>query len=148
MAQLLLSREKMPISTVRSFDIDASCEARADSLNNLWVWQGWRFKAFTFDCNNLNYNECAQWASLAPDIVINTATEHFESLKWWQAVPAGTLCALQSNNMSHADHIFKMTSAEEMSQTYKMQKIFFMGCLGFDYQNPTSFERYMLVGVK
>ncbi len=148
MAQLLFTRERVPLTAVRSFDVDPSCEPRADLLNNLWVWREWKFKAFTVDCGKLDYAQPGQWASTAPHIVINTSTEHFSSLDWWHKIPAHTLCVLQSNNMPHDDHIFGMKSVDQMAQTFGMRKILFQGTLDFDYRNHTSFQRYMLLGYK
>lgn len=148
MGQLLLSREKLSIEAVRSFDIDAECEIRADQLNNYWQWQQWRFKAFTADCNQLDYAHPQGWASRSPDIVINTATEHFDSLNWWERIPTGTLCALQSNDMAHDEHIAVVKNLDEMKSIYKMREIAYVGQLHFDYNNATSFTRFMLIGYK
>jgi len=50
-AFLLLSRSKFKVHRIRSYDIDAGCEPMADLLNENWVWQDWKFKAVTADCN-------------------------------------------------------------------------------------------------
>ncbi len=147
-AQLLFLRDKLKIKKIRSFDIDPSCEAVADQLNNLWVWQEWRFKAFTFDCNELDYNDPDMWASDCPDIVINTAVEHFHSTLWWQRIPSETLCLLQSNNMKHADHISSCQSAEDLATTFEMKRKLYQGRLDFDYQNESSFSRFMVIGYR
>ena len=62
---LLLSREKFPVKHIRSFDINPDCESIADSLLENWVWQSWKFKAVTADCNNLEFD------NEKPDLIIN-----------------------------------------------------------------------------
>jgi len=137
---LLLSREKFPIKYIRSFDIDTTCESVADSLLENWLWQSWKFKAVTADCNNLEfYNE-------KPDLIINCSTEHFESNKWFQDIPAGTLCALQSNNMAHEDHCACFNNCEEFSKFYDLN-IIYEGTMDFAYPG-WEFSRFMIIGTK
>lgn len=148
MSQLILSREKIPVETIRSFDIDPDCEVLADQLNNYWEWQKWKFKAFTADCNLLNYLSSEKWSSQPPDIIINTSVEHFDSLAWWERVPSGTLCALQSNNLVHDTHIACMKNLDEFKSVFQIKKIIYAGDMFFDYKNSTSFTRFMIIGYK
>ena len=46
-AFLLLSRGKFQVRKIYSYDIDPSCEAIADIINENWVIKEWQFKAFT-----------------------------------------------------------------------------------------------------
>lgn len=148
MSQLILCREKIQIEMIRSFDIDPDCEILADQMNNYWEWQHWKFKAFTADCNLIDYSSSQTWSSRSPDIVINTSVEHFESLNWWERIPAGTLCALQSNNMVHDTHVANMKNLNEMRAVFQMKELIYSGEMFFDYKNPNSFTRFMLIGRK
>jgi hypothetical protein len=137
---LLLSREKFPILHIRSFDIDSNCENIADSLLENWVWQSWKFKAVTADCNNIEFNE------EKPDLIINCSTEHFDSQEWFTSIPSGTLLALQSNNMTHEDHCFCFDSCDKFAQFYNLDTLY-KGTLDFSY--PTwKFSRFMIIGTK
>ena len=109
---LILSREKFPIKHIRSFDVNPECEPIADTFLENWVWQSWKFKAMTADCNYLDF------VHEKPDIIINCSTEHFDSDKWFQRVPVGTLMALQSNNMTHEDHCSCFNSCIDFSKKY------------------------------
>jgi len=140
MSFLLLSRNNIPIKHIRSFDIDPSAESIADLLLENWIWQGWKFKAFTADCNQMNFtNE-------KPTIIINCSVEHFEDTKWVDDIPQGTLLVLQSNNMSHATHVSCVSSLAEFEQQYDLD-LKFSGKLDFEYP-AWQFSRYMLIGYK
>lgn len=138
-AFLLKSRNKINISTIRSFDIDPECQAAADMINENWVFQNWQFKAFTEDCNNLIPKDV--------DLIINTSTEHFDSMKWFDNIPDGTVVALQGNNMPHDDHHVHSKSLEDFKQRYSLSELLYEGEKEFVYPN-WSFTRYMIIGQK
>ena len=95
-AFLLLSRDKFKVKKIRSYDVDPSCEPMADLINENWVWQDWKFKAQSDDCN---------YIKPTADLIINTSTEHFDTKQWFENIPFGTRVVLQGNNMKHDDHI-------------------------------------------
>ena len=136
---LLLSRSIFKVKNIRSVDIDPECEKVADTINNLWVWNQWQFKAMTYDCNEIQ--------PPVVDLVINTSTEHFKSQDWFANLPMGTRVILQGNDMLHDDHFVKSTSAEDFAKDYKLTSLDFIGHKDFVY--PTwSFTRFMLIGTK
>lgn len=136
---LLLSRGNFQVDKIRSLDIDPSCQPVADMLNENWVWQEWRFKAFTQDCNL--YEE--QFG----DLIINTSTEHFESMEWFDRIPKGTRVVLQGNNMPHDDHYITTNSIEEFKKTYTLTEYVFEGSKDFIYPN-WKFTRFLIIGIK
>jgi hypothetical protein len=136
---LLLSRGIFKVNRIRSLDIDPSCQPIADMINENWVWQEWKFKAFTQDCNN--------YEGQFGDLIINTSTEHFESTEWFDRIPKGTRVALQGNNMSHNDHVVYSNCLNEFVEQYPLSTYTFKGEKEFVY--PTwSFTRYMMIGIK
>ena len=137
-AFLLLSRGKFVVNKIRSYDQDAACEPIADMINENWVWQDWRFKAVTADCNSV-YS--------AADLVINTSTEHFSSNQWWTNLPAGTRVVLQGNNMNHDDHVSNISNLDEFCYQYQLSKLVYKGEKDFVYPG-WQFTRYMLIGIK
>lgn len=140
-AFLLQSRGNINIGQIRSYDLDPQCEAVADMINENWVIADWKFKAKTQDCNLLDLD----WNG--PDLVINTSTEHFESLDWWNAIPKGTTVALQGNNMPHEEHHIHSNSLDDFIKSYPVDTLLFRGQKEFVY--PTwKFTRFMLIGVK
>ena len=135
---LLLSRGNFNVGKIRSIDLDPQCEKVADMINENWVWQNWKFKAFTADAN--------KWG-LEADLVINTSSEHFESKEWFEKLPKGTRVVIQGNNMPHEDHHIHSNSAEEFVAMYHLSQIAFAGQKDFIY--PTwRFSRYMVIGTK
>lgn len=144
-AFLLLSRNRFPVSSIRSFDIDPAAEKIANTLLEYWVWKQWTFRAFTADCNHLVYDD--ERYGMSPTMVINTSTEHFSSRRWYDAIPPGTLTVLQSNNMPHRDHHSCYDSLDGFSEDFPMRECLFKGKLDFSY--PTwGFSRYMIIGYK
>lgn len=141
-AFLLHSRGNIKIKSIRSFDIDPECEAIADIINENWVWRNWQFKAHTQDCNLLNPN-----IDNGPDIIINTSTEHFECMDWWDNIPKGKAVILQGNNMQHEDHYGNSDSLDAFIKTFPVSKLIYSGQRDFNY-GSWGFSRYMLIGVK
>lgn len=139
-AFLLLSRDRMNIKEVRSFDVDPECQPVADKINNNWEIQEWKFKAFTQDCNTLDYTN-------PPDIVINTSVEHFDSTEWFDRIPKETLVCLQGNDMNHDDHHSQYTNLDSFVNAFPLTEVKFIGEHKFSYPS-WSFTRFMLIGSK
>lgn len=140
-AFLLRTRGYIKIGKIFSYDVDPECERVADIINENWVSKNWQFKAFTKDCNTLIPNKGN------PDLIINTSTEHFESMDWWNNIPKGATVVLQGNNMPHDDHYVHTKNLKQFAETYPLSEILYRGKLDFTY--PTwSFTRYMLIGVR
>lgn len=136
---LLLSREKFKVDRIESCDIDPSCESIADMINENWVIKEWQFKAYTRDCNNqLSGN---------PDLIINTSTEHFDSMDWFTNIPKGTRVILQGNDMSHDDHVVHSATLDDFIDQYPLTSIDYYGSLDFVYPD-SQFTRYMIIGTK
>lgn len=138
---LLLSRNNIQIGKIRSLDVDPTCESVADMINENWVINDWKFKAFTQDCNAIEFDD------VCPDLVINTSTEHFESLAWWNSIPKGTTVALQGNNMPHNDHHIHTGSLDEFVSAYPLSTVQYTGQREFTYPD-WKFTRFMLIGIK
>ena len=140
-AFLLQSRGKINISTIRSYDIDPQCETVADLINENWVYRNWKFKAHTEDCSILTPSVNN------PDLIINTSTEHFHTMDWWDNIPNGSYVAIQGNNMPHADHVVHSKSLEEFCQNYPLDEVLYKGKLEFSYPD-WNFTRFMQIGIK
>lgn len=139
MGFLLLSRGRFPVDHIRSFDKDPDCERIANAICENWVWKDWTFKAFTANCDELRPN--------GVDLIINTSTEHFETMDWWKNIPNGMRVAIQGNNMRHEEDTNIVESLEEFKKLYPMIHTVYEGQLDFNYPD-WSFSRYMLIGVK
>jgi hypothetical protein len=137
-AFLLLSRGIFKLQKIRSIDIDPACEAIADMINENWVWQDWKFKAITGDCNSFQ----TEFRGLT----INTSTEHFESMDWFNNLNKGTKVVLQGNNMKHEDDTVIINSLEEFKNKYPLNEYVYAGEKQFVYPD-WQFTRYMTIGI-
>jgi hypothetical protein len=138
-AFLLLSRGKFKVAKIRSLDVDPSCQPVADMINEYWVWQDWKFKALTQDCNLYD----GQFS----DLIINTSTEHFESTEWFDRIPKGTKIVIQGNNMPHDDHVVYSETLDDFVNGYPLTDIVYKGSKDFVYPD-WQFTRYMIIGTK
>lgn len=136
---LLFSRQKFQVDRIESYDLDPNCESVADLINENWVIKEWQFKAHTGDCNQILPGN--------PDLIINTSTEHFESMNWFNNIPTGTRVILQGNNMPHDDHIIHSNTLKDFVKYYPMSEVIYRGELRFMYPQ-WKFTRYMLIGIK
>lgn len=138
---LLRTRNVMNIGKIFSFDLDPNCEKIADTINENWVIDDWKFKAFTKDCNTIipKPNEV--------DLIINTSTEHFNSRDWYWNIRPGTWIVLQGADMQHDDHVFKFNNLKHFCSTFPMTECLFSGHKEFVYPN-WSFNRFMIIGIK
>ena len=137
---LLRTRNQIPVSEVRSFDIDPSCEEIADAINNLWVWKAWEFKAHTADINKLEFTP-------KPDIIINSSVEHMTANTWWNNIPKGTVVCLQASNMDDEDHVNKIANERELYEKYPVEELLYSGIKRFEF-NDKSFYRSMIIGIR
>jgi len=145
----------IPVSKIRSFDIDPDCHKIADSMNKTNTDNQWRFKAITQDIFDINFekhswqcwsnkNERMSYPIIdSPDTIINTSCEHI-SPHWFNKIPKGKLVVLQSNDsFTEKNHINAVTSKEEFESMYSMSEVYYSGITEFEKYN-----RYMMIGVK
>lgn len=140
-AFLLLSRENFLVKRIESYDSDPECEPIADLIHNNWVhFHPFKFKAYTKNCNALIPNQT--------DLIINTATEHFDSMDWWNNIPFGKRVILQGNNMVHeGEEVTISTSLDDFKQRFPLTVHEYTGEIDFNY-STWGFTRYMVIGIK
>lgn len=137
---LLCTRGRIPILEVRSFDSDPECEPIADKINNLWQWQGWKFKAHTADINEIKYN-------VKVDVVVNSSVEHMDKDDWFHNIPKGTMVCLQASDLEHDDHKNTFKNSHELLAHYPLSECLYEGIKAFNYEDHT-FYRSMIIGWK
>ncbi|MGF6176352.1 class I SAM-dependent methyltransferase [Ensifer sp. 4252] len=131
---MLLEDCRFEIAIAESYDIDASVEAVARTLNATFAD---RFRAITADMYAIDY------ASLGADLIVNTSCEHIADLRSWLAmIPSGTRVLLQSNDyFSEPTHINCVESIDAFADQAKLATLDFAGTL------PTKkYTRFMLIG--
>lgn len=141
-AFLLFSRGIFKVNQIESFDLDPSCKDIANMINENWKFQK-RFGAFTEDCSKPIFplkGDC--------DLIVNTASEHFHTMDWFNNLPKGMRVIIQGNNMIHDDeHTVHTESLESFINYYPLSNCNYAGSKEFVYPN-FSFTRYMMIGTK
>jgi hypothetical protein len=136
---LLLTRNTFKVNKIQSYDIDATCQPIADTINENYVWQNWKFKSYTANCDYIDPSSA--------DLTINTSTEHFKTDLWFERLPKGRRVVLQGNNMNHNDHQSNIATLNDFKARYPLREMIYCNQMQFEY--PTwGFTRFMLIGIK
>lgn len=145
---LLWSRQRLPVHRVVNFDLNLDSLDVSQRINDLWHWKG-AYRSIQQDVSAMDFDRLAiEYAEPAPDVVINSAVEHMPDRRWFESLPQGQVVVLQSTDMDHADHSVRHESLSELQADYPLGCTFLGEKLFFDYNGPTSFSRYMTIGVK
>jgi hypothetical protein len=105
----MIFQSNIPVTTIRSIDIDPACESIATMMNKKEEIAGC-FRAVTADM-------CAIRSDA--DVVINTSCEHITQEQydlWLSGMPYNSLLVLQSNNYDIPEHIRIAKDLEEFKQ--------------------------------
>jgi hypothetical protein len=105
----MLFQSNLPIKSIRSIDIDETCEPIATMMNKGEEMQG-RFSTITEDMCNVESSA---------DIIINTSCEHITQEQyntWLSKTSTNSLLVLQSNNYQIDEHVRIANSLEEFKQ--------------------------------
>ena len=145
---LMMSREKLQIETIRSFDLDEEAVEISKNLNKAFLARDFRFFAHVQDVSQLEYHadrlDTTTYGAL-PNLVINTSVEHFENTEWWDKIPGGFWVALQCTNLPHEQHSAPVENLAEMSRQFPLKRVDFSGELDIEGEK---FKRFMLIGEK
>jgi hypothetical protein len=131
----MLFQSGIPIDSIRSVDIDPSCEAIAFNMNKEEEIAG-RFQAITADMCTLH---------TTADVIINTSCEHIsqEQYQTWLALqPKDILFVLQSNNYDIPEHIRLAKDLEEFKAQCNINVVW-----EGELKLPL-YTRYMIIGTK
>lgn len=132
----MLFQSNIPITSIRSIDIDPTCESIATTMNKKEEIEG-RFRAVTADM-------CVTRSDA--DIIINTSCEHItqdEYELWLSGLPQNSLIILQSNNYDIPEHVRTAKDLEEFKQQAGLEHMLYAGEL-----ETQLYTRYMIIGRK
>jgi len=138
---ILSVRKNIDIEYCRSVDLDPIVSYNANKINNAWEIKDWKFRAYPFDANNVNY------AQEKINCVINTSTEHFNNNNWFKNIDKGTLVLLQSNDLLIDEHVSRPDSLDDFIKTYPLTSLKFSGTMNFQFKNM-SYNRHMIISIK
>jgi len=129
----LLFQSNIPVSYIRSVDIDPTCEPIATNMNKLEEMVG-KFRAVTADMCTIRSDA---------DIIINTSCEHITQDQydfWLSGMPHNSLIVLQSNNYNIPEHVRTANSLEEF-KTQSNLNVLWTG----ELELPL-YKRFMIIG--
>lgn len=129
----MLFQSHIPITSIRSVDIDPYVEHVASTMNKIEEIEG-RFRAVTKDMCTIRSDA---------DVVINTSCEHITQDQydlWLSGMPNDSLLVLQSNNYKIDEHIRIANSLEEFMRQSNIN-VLWAGELRLPLYN-----RYMIIG--
>lgn len=124
------------VNSIKSVDIDPSCEKIANKMNQLEFEAG-KFRAVTSDMCNIRSDA---------DVIINTSCEHISQDQydlWLSGMPHNSIFILQSNNYNIPEHIRISNSLEEFKEQSGLEKILYAGEMALPM-----YTRFMIIGAK
>lgn len=131
----MLFQSNIPVTTIRSIDVDPSCESIAAMMNKKEEMAG-RFRAVTADMCNIRSDA---------DIIINTSCEHITQDQydlWLSGHPQDSTLVLQSNNYKIPEHVRTANSLEEFIEQSQVNVL-----CAKELELPL-YTRYMIIGDK
>lgn len=130
----MIFQSDIPVTHIRSIDIDPKCEPIAVNMNKIEEMVG-KFRAVTADM-------CAIRSDA--DIVINTSCEHITQDQydlWLSGMPYNSLLVLQSNNYDIPEHVRIAEDLEEFKTQCNLSKVLWSG----ELELPL-YKRFMIIG--
>jgi len=131
----MIFQSDIPVTHIRSIDIDPTCEPIAINMNKIEEMVG-KFRAVTGDMCEIRSDA---------DVVINTSCEHITQDQydlWLSGMPYNSLLVLQSNNYSIDEHVRIANSLEEFKTQCGLGKILWCG----ELELPL-YKRFMIIGL-
>lgn len=129
----MIFQSNIPVTTIRSIDIDPTCEPIATMMNKGEEIAG-KFRAVTADMCSIRSDA---------DVVINTSCEHITQDQyevWLSGMPHNSLLVLQSNNYDIPEHLRTANSLEEFKSQCGV-RVIWAGELVLPL-----YTRYMIIG--
>lgn len=130
----MLFQSDIYVTTIRSIDIDPTCEPIATMMNKQEEIAG-RFRAVTADM-------CAIRSDA--DVIINTSCEHITQDQydlWVSGVPHNSLLVLQSNNYNIPEHVRTAKDIEDFKSQCGLENVIWAG----ELELPL-YKRFMVIG--
>jgi hypothetical protein len=130
----MIFQSNIPVTTIRSIDIDPLCQHVATLMNKGEEIAG-KFRAVTADMCTIRSDA---------DVVINTSCEHITQEQydlWLSGMPNNSLLVLQSNNYNIPEHVRIAQSLKEFKEQCNLSKIQWAGELDLPL-----YKRFMVIG--
>jgi hypothetical protein len=132
----MIFQSNIPVTTIRSIDIDSSCESIANMMNRQEYLNN-KFRAVTANMCEIRSDA---------DISINTSFEHISQDDydlWLSGLKHNSLIVLQTNNYEIPEHIRISKNLEEFKEQAGLEKVLYSG----ELELPL-YKRFMIIGYK
>ena len=116
----MIFQSEIPVTSIRSVDIDPTCEPIATNMNKVEEMVG-KFHAVTADMCEIRSDA---------DVIINTSFEHITQDQyelWLSGLPHNSLIVLQSNNYNIPEHVRIAQDLNEFKQQSNLRNILYAG---------------------
>ena len=126
---MLLTRRPDHYKTIYNLDMDPTAIKVANKITDAWH----RVENITVDANDI--------LTMDPvtDTVINCSVEHFDNNAWFDKLPSGTLCCIQSSNMTDPEEPWLIKQPNPDIQAFMarfpMKETLFLGTKKITYYN-------------
>lgn len=130
----MLFQSDIVCTTIRSIDIDPSCEPIANMMNKGEEMVG-KFRAVTADMCTVRSDT---------DVVINTSCEHITQDQydlWLSGMPHNSLLVLQGNDYNIPEHVRTAKDLEEFKTQCGLSRVLWAG----ELELPL-YKRFMVIG--
>jgi hypothetical protein len=130
----MIFQSDMPVTNIRSVDIDPTCEPIAVNMNKIEEMVG-KFRAVTADMCEIRSDA---------DVIINTSCEHITQDQydlWLSGMPHNSLLVLQSNNYNIDEHVRIANSLDEFKEQCQLGIVLYAG----ELELPL-YKRFMIIG--
>lgn len=141
---MLHSRGRVTLAEARVFDENPEAVLTARKVNNSLETEG-RFAGIVADVNRLAIPKPADGG---PSVIVNTSCEHFRSLAWWKAIPAGTWVALQGTDMPHEEHVRPYRTLDDFRKDFPEMSEILISDEKRIVSGDKDFRRFTLIGKK
>jgi hypothetical protein len=131
----LLFQSDVPVTSIRSIDIDPTCESIAINMNKMEEMVG-KFRAVTANMCSIRSDA---------DVIINTSCEHIRQDQydlWLSGHPHSSLLVLQSNNYNIPEHVRIACNLEEFKSQCGINVLW-----AGELELPL-YKRFMVIGKK
>lgn len=130
----MIFQSDIPVTSIRSVDIDPTCEPIAINMNKVEEMVG-KFHAVTADMCEIRSDA---------DVIINTSFEHITQHQyelWLSGLPHNSLIVLQSNNYNIPEHVRIAQDLNEFKNQSNLTNILYAG----ELELPL-YKRFMIIG--
>lgn len=137
---LLMLDKHLDFDQIINVDVDEAALRKGDSIADKMAKLD-RISSMCKDANKLDYRQLGEHG-----LVINTSCNNIKGTGWFDHIPKGTMVALQGRNRDPGSPN-RYDNLDGFVGSYPLSSTSYYGKLRLD-DPETSYDRYMLIGIK